>query len=85
MRGGDIGTWVRRTPAAFDTAFVITSYSIHYTKLYDHFGDTIARSVLFAAFYLLQLEALTRCRDTRLGEIAARAVKEIRYHSYNFV
>jgi len=45
-----------------------------------HFGDTIARSVLFAAFYLLQLEALTRCRDTRLAEIAARAVKEIRYH-----
>ncbi len=45
-----------------------------------HFGDMIARSVLFSAFYLLQLDALTRCTDQRLAEIAARAVKEIRYH-----
>ncbi len=45
-----------------------------------HFGDTIARSVLFENYYLLQLEALTRCIDSRLAEIAARSVKEIRYH-----
>ena len=45
-----------------------------------HFGDTIARSVLFSEFYLLQLEALRACADARLAEIAARAEKEIRYH-----
>lgn len=44
------------------------------------FGDTIAKLVLFESFYLLQLEALTRCTDERIVEIAARAVKEIRYH-----
>jgi ring-1,2-phenylacetyl-CoA epoxidase subunit PaaC len=45
-----------------------------------HFGDTIARSVLFEQFYIVQLEALADCADTRMAEIAARAVKEIRYH-----
>jgi ring-1,2-phenylacetyl-CoA epoxidase subunit PaaC len=45
-----------------------------------HFGDTIARSVLFELFYIPQLEALARCREPRLAAIAARAVKEIRYH-----
>lgn len=45
-----------------------------------HFGDTIVRQVLFDTFYLLQLEALIRCSDARLAEIAARATKEVRYH-----
>jgi ring-1,2-phenylacetyl-CoA epoxidase subunit PaaC len=45
-----------------------------------HFGDTIARQFLFEACYVLQLDALSRCSDARLAEIAARAVKEIRYH-----
>ncbi len=45
-----------------------------------HVGDTIVRQVLFETFYLLQLEALLDCGDERLREIAARAVKEIRYH-----
>jgi len=45
-----------------------------------HFGDLIARQFLFESFYLLQLEALTRCSDERIAAIAARAVKEIRYH-----
>ncbi|HZD52454.1 MAG TPA: 1,2-phenylacetyl-CoA epoxidase subunit PaaC, partial [Woeseiaceae bacterium] len=44
------------------------------------FGDVIARQFLFESFYVLQLEALTRCADRRLAEIAARAVKEVRYH-----
>jgi ring-1,2-phenylacetyl-CoA epoxidase subunit PaaC len=45
-----------------------------------HFGDSIARLVLFEVFYLAQLEALARCEDARVAEIAARAEKEIRYH-----
>ncbi len=45
-----------------------------------HFGDSITKLVLFELFYFAQLEALTACGDARLAEIAARAVKEIRYH-----
>ena len=45
-----------------------------------HFGDSIAKLVLFEAFYLQQLEALVQCSDKRVAEIAARAEKEIRYH-----
>lgn len=45
-----------------------------------HFGDVIVRQFLFDTFYLLQLEALCECDDPRLAGIAARAVKEIRYH-----
>ena len=45
-----------------------------------HFGDSITKLVLFELFYFAQLEALTGCGDARLAEIAARAVKEIRYH-----
>lgn len=45
-----------------------------------HFGDTMARQVLFDIFYLLQLEALQNCSDERLAEIAAKSEKEIRYH-----
>ena len=45
-----------------------------------HFGDMIARQLLFESFYLLQLEAIEQCKNPGLAEIAARAVKEIRYH-----
>jgi len=45
-----------------------------------NFADTIARSVLFEEFYLAQLEALEHCTEPRLAQVAARAVKEIRYH-----
>ena len=45
-----------------------------------NFADTIARSVLFEEFYLAQLEGIAGCNEPRLAEIAARAVKEIRYH-----
>ena len=45
-----------------------------------NFADTITRSVLFEEFYLAQLEAIAGCNEARLAEIAARAIKEIRYH-----
>ena len=45
-----------------------------------HFGDSIARDFLFESFYLLLLEALEACEHAGVAEIAARAVKEVRYH-----
>ncbi len=45
-----------------------------------HFGDMMAREFLFESFYLLQLEALVESSEPGVAEIAARAVKEIRYH-----
>ena len=45
-----------------------------------HFGDMMAREFLFESFYMLQLEALQKCNEPGVAEIAARAVKEIRYH-----
>ena len=45
-----------------------------------HFGDSTVRAVLFESFHVLLLDALTRCSDDGLAGIAARAVKEVRYH-----
>ncbi len=45
-----------------------------------HFGDALVRQFLFESFYVHLLDALTRCADKGLAEIAARAIKEVRYH-----
>jgi len=45
-----------------------------------HFGDSTVRQVLFESWYVLLLGALTRCSDEGLSDIAARAIKEVRYH-----
>jgi ring-1,2-phenylacetyl-CoA epoxidase subunit PaaC len=45
-----------------------------------HFGDAIARQFLFESFYVHLLHALTLCSDEGISDIAARAVKEVRYH-----
>lgn len=45
-----------------------------------HFGDSTVRAVLFESFYVLVLDALTQCSDEGLAGIAARAIKEVRYH-----
>jgi ring-1,2-phenylacetyl-CoA epoxidase subunit PaaC len=44
------------------------------------FGRTIVRQVLVDAFQLELYERMTASSDERLAEIAAKAVKEIRYH-----
>ena len=44
------------------------------------FGRTIVRQVLVDAFQLELYEALQTSGDTRLAEIAAKAIKETRYH-----
>lgn len=48
-----------------------------------HFGDSTVRQVLFESWYLHLLEALTRCSDEGISEIAARAIKEVRYHLHH--
>jgi len=45
-----------------------------------HFGDALVRQFLFESFYVHLLDALTRCSDKGLAEIAARAIKEVKYH-----
>ena len=45
-----------------------------------HFADALMRQYLFESHYLHVLDALTRCSNQRLADIAARAVKEVRYH-----
>ena len=45
-----------------------------------HFGDSLVRQFLFEAFYVHLLDALMRCADEGISEIAARAIKEVRYH-----
>src|SRR6185369_11165537 len=44
------------------------------------FAFTIVRQFLFAAFALQQWEALTRSTHEELAGIAAKALKEVRYH-----
>jgi ring-1,2-phenylacetyl-CoA epoxidase subunit PaaC len=44
------------------------------------FGETIVRQVLIDAFQLALYERLASSRDERLAAIAAKAVKETRYH-----
>ena len=45
-----------------------------------HFGDALVRQFLFEAFYVHLLDALTHCSDNGLAEVAARAIKEVKYH-----
>jgi len=45
-----------------------------------HFGDALLRQFLFETFYLHLLDALVRCSDKGLAEVAARAIKEVKYH-----
>ncbi|HET8613090.1 MAG TPA: 1,2-phenylacetyl-CoA epoxidase subunit PaaC [Sphingomonas sp.] len=45
------------------------------------FARTIARQFLFSTWQLGLFEGLTHSADPRLAEIAAKAVKEVRYHA----
>ena len=47
----------------------------------DDFARTMARQFLFSTFQLAQFETLTRSAEPRIAEIAAKAVKEVRYHA----
>ena len=45
-----------------------------------NFADTIARQFLFDAWHQLALGGLSRSRDPRIAEIAAKSAKEVTYH-----
>ncbi len=45
-----------------------------------NYADTIVRQFLFDQWHVLLLGDLTRSRDERIAAIAAKAVKEARYH-----
>lgn len=45
-----------------------------------HFGDTIARQFMFDAFHLAQQEHLLKSKDEQIAAIAAKAIKEVKYH-----
>jgi len=45
-----------------------------------HFGDTMARALYFDAFQVLLWERLSVSADPTLGGIAAKALKEAKYH-----
>jgi ring-1,2-phenylacetyl-CoA epoxidase subunit PaaC len=47
---------------------------------HDGFGDLIARQFLFDAYQVELWDALSRSADGRLAGIAAKALKEARYH-----
>lgn len=47
----------------------------------DDFARTMARQFLFSTFQLAHLHGLTASTEPRLAEIAAKAVKEVRYHA----
>jgi ring-1,2-phenylacetyl-CoA epoxidase subunit PaaC len=45
-----------------------------------NYADTIARQFLFDQWHVLLLGQLTLARDERVAGVAAKAVKEVRYH-----
>jgi len=45
------------------------------------FAQTIARQFLFSTWQLAMFEGLTGSTEPRIAEIAAKAVKEVRYHA----
>ena len=46
-----------------------------------NYADTMARQFYFDAWHRLLLAELTRSRDARIAEIAAKALKEVTYHA----
>ena len=48
--------------------------------LLHQFGDEMARLLCYSAYSVPLMEALSESRDSRLAEIAAKSLKEVRYH-----
>lgn len=45
-----------------------------------NFADTITRQFFFDAWHILFLEELSKSNDTQLAAIAAKSIKEVKYH-----
>ena len=67
----DFAFW--RTEREFTNALLVE-------QPHEGFGELIARQFLFDAYQLELWEALSRSSDERLAGIAAKALKEARYH-----
>jgi ring-1,2-phenylacetyl-CoA epoxidase subunit PaaC len=67
-----------------DLAFLREERDYHNVLLAEQpngdFGQTMMRQFLFDAFNLCFMEALTASKDEELAAIAAKSVKEVRYH-----
>lgn len=63
----------RRTEREFTNALLVE-------QPHEGFGELIARQFLFDAYQLELWEAISRSNDERLAGIAAKALKEARYH-----
>jgi ring-1,2-phenylacetyl-CoA epoxidase subunit PaaC len=76
----DLAYW--REPAAWRglTACELPNSGIEAGQHARDFGFTIVRNALFAAYSALLWEKLCASSDTALAGIAAKAVKEARYH-----
>jgi ring-1,2-phenylacetyl-CoA epoxidase subunit PaaC len=76
----DLAYW--REPAAWRgyTACELPNSGIEKGQHARDFGFTIVRNALFAAYAALLWESLCNSSDTALAGIAAKAVKEARYH-----
>lgn len=67
-----------------DLAFLREEREYHNVLLAEQpngdFAQTMVRQFLFDAYNLLFMEALVQSKDEELAAIAAKAVKEVRYH-----
>lgn len=46
-----------------------------------HYGDTMARQLLFDVWHFFVLRALTESADSRVADVAAKSLKEVAYHA----
>lgn len=78
------GGWEGRARSADDLAFLRDSREYRNVLLVEQpngdFADTMVRQLLFDAFDVPLLEALTGSSEPALADFAGKAVKEARYH-----
>lgn len=70
--------------SADDLAMLRDAWDFRNLLLTEHpngdFGQTIMRQFLFDAWHVQMLNALMQSSDSRIADIAAKAVKEVTYH-----
>jgi len=70
--------------SADDLAFLRDAWDFRNALLCElpngDFGQTLMRQYLFDAWHLIMLEKLTSSNETRVADIADKAIKEVSYH-----